>query len=85
MTAADVKLNEQFKRGEFDRYWALAEKHRLPMFFGGQDFGYKAGVAAERHPDLTVIVDHFGVTQSLANPIEGDRWKMLPKVLELAR
>ncbi len=82
---AELKLKPEFERGDFDRYWAYCEKYGLPIFFGGQDFGYMASVAAERHPDLTIIIDHFGITQSLAYPIEGDRWKMLPKVLEAAR
>ena len=85
VSAADVRLNEQYSRGEYDRYFAYAEKYDLPMFIGGQDFGYKAAEIAERYPGLTLIIDHFGITQSLAKPIEGDRWAALPKVLEAAR
>ncbi len=80
-----LQLNPAVERGEMDRYWALAAKYDLPIFFGAHDFGFYAGVCAERHPELTVIVDHYGITQSLAYPIEGDRWQALPKLLEIAR
>jgi len=83
--APELKLKPDWENGAFDRYFAYAEKYDLPMFIGGQDFGYKAAEIAERYPGLTLIIDHFGITQSLAKPIEGDRWAALPKVLEAAR
>lgn len=80
-----LELNPDFKAGAYDRYFALAEQYRLPIFIGGHDFGAEVAPYAEKHPDLTIIVDHYGITQSLARPIEGDRWRALPRLLELAR
>lgn len=80
-----LRLNDSFLSGGFDRYWALAEKYRLPMFFSAHDFASSLAVVAERHPDLTIIVDHFGITQSLRTEIEGDRFRALPGLLEMAR
>jgi len=82
---AEMKLKPEFEAGAFDRYFAYAEKYDLPMFIGGHDFGYIAGAISERYPDLTLIIDHFGITQSMATPIQGDQWKSLPKTLEAAR
>ena len=80
-----LTLNETFLSGGFDRYWAYAEKYRIPMFFSAHNFASALEAVAERHPDLTIIVDHFGITQSLRTEIEGDRWQALPGLLALAR
>jgi len=82
---ATLELNPDFRAGRYDRYFELAERYRLPIFIGGHDHGAEVAPYAERHPDLTIIIDHFGITQSLAHPIEGDRWRALPRLLELAR
>lgn len=80
-----LHLRPEVESGGLDRYWALAAKYDLPIFLSAGDFCEYAGICAERHPELTVIVDHYGTTQSLARPIEGDRWRSLPKLLEMAR
>lgn len=80
-----LRLNDTFLSGGFDRYWALAERYRLPMFFSAHDFAGALQIVAERHPDLTIIVDHFGITQSLRTDIAGDRFAALPGLLGLAR
>lgn len=81
----ELTLNETFLSGGFDRYWAFAEKYDVPMFFSAHNFASSLQTVAERHPDLTIIVDHFGITQSLRTEIEGDRWQALPGLLDLAR
>jgi predicted TIM-barrel fold metal-dependent hydrolase len=83
--ATALRLNDTFLSDGFDRYWALAEKYDVPMFFSAHDFANALKVVAERHPDLTIIVDHFGITQSLRTDIQGDRFQALPGLLELAR
>ncbi|MEH3105805.1 MAG: amidohydrolase family protein [Sphingomonas fennica] len=83
--AAELALNPAFEQGLFDRYYALAARHRLPLFVGGHDHASRIAPVAERHPDLTIIIDHFGITQSLATPVAGDRWRALPDLLALAR
>jgi predicted TIM-barrel fold metal-dependent hydrolase len=81
---AELKANPLIEKGAFDRYWALAAKYKLPMFFGAHSFASKASIAAERHPDLTIIIDHFGITQSMQFPPK-DRWGALPGLLSLAK
>jgi L-fuconolactonase len=80
-----LRLNDTFLSGGFSRYWALAEKYRLPMFFSAHNFASSIQPVAEQHPDLTIIIDHFGITQSLRTEIEGDRFAALPGLLALAR
>jgi predicted TIM-barrel fold metal-dependent hydrolase len=81
----ELTLNDTFLSGGFDRYWAYAEKYQVPMFFSAHNFASALIPVAERYPDLTIIVDHFGITQSLRTEIEGDRFKALPGLLEMAR
>ena len=47
--------------GSVDWFWPLAEKYRLPVMFYGAPMAHFARVA-ERHPQLTMIADHLGVT-----------------------
>jgi len=79
-----IKLNPLVRQGAFDKYFAMGAKYKIPMFVGAHEFGAEAAVYAERHPDMTIIIDHFGVTQSLAAP-PPHRWAALPKLLEMAR
>lgn len=79
-----IELNPMVRKGVFDRYFALANKHKIPVFIGGHEFGSEASVYAERFPELNIIIDHFGVTQSMLEPPE-NRWAVLPKLLAMAR
>ena len=47
--------------GSVDWFWPLAEKYSLPVMFYGALMAHFARVA-ERHPQLTMIADHLGVT-----------------------
>jgi len=79
-----IKLNPLVRQGAFDRYFAIGAKYDIPMFVGAHEFASEASVYAERHPEMTIIIDHFGVTQSMLAPPK-DRWASLPKLLEMAR
>jgi len=81
---AELKATPLIEQGAFDNYWRFAAKYKIPMFFGAHGFAAKAAIAAERHPDMTIIIDHFGVTQSMAYPVE-NRWDALPGLLSLAK
>jgi predicted TIM-barrel fold metal-dependent hydrolase len=84
-TKLALSLRPDFLNGGYDRYWAYAEKYNVPMFFSAHDFAAELKVVAERHPNLTIIVDHFGITQSLIYRKQGDQWSALPGLLSLAR
>jgi len=51
--------------GSVDWFWPLAEKYKLPVMFYGAPMAHFARVA-ERHPDLTMIADHLGVSTEMA-------------------
>lgn len=51
--------------GTADWLWPAAEKHQLPVMFYGAPMAHFARVA-ERHPGLTLIADHLGVTGDVA-------------------
>ncbi|HEX4409344.1 MAG TPA: amidohydrolase family protein [Xanthobacteraceae bacterium] len=47
--------------GTVDWFWPLAEKYNLPIMFYGAPMPNFAPIA-EKHPGLTMIADHLGVT-----------------------
>ena len=51
--------------GTVDWFWPAAEKFHLPVMFYGAPMPNFARVA-ERHPQLTMIADHLGVTGEVA-------------------
>lgn len=52
--------------GAADWFWAPAEKHNIPvMFFAPDNLPLMAPVA-ERHPGLTLIIDHMGLMAETA-------------------
>ncbi|MGN6749649.1 MAG: amidohydrolase family protein [Xanthobacteraceae bacterium] len=51
--------------GTVDWFWPLAEKYQLPVMFYGAPMAHFARVA-ERHPQLTMIADHLGVSTEMA-------------------
>lgn len=79
-----LKVSPLLAEGRLDRYFALAAKYKIPMFLGAHRFASSASFMAERHPDMTLIVDHFGVTQSMKAP-PTDRWTALPDLLSMAK
>ncbi|MCW2370275.1 amidohydrolase family protein [Sphingobium sp. B11D3D] len=81
---AQIAVSPLVKQGAFDRYFAYGAKYKIPMFVGAHEFGHEAAIYAERHPDMNIIIDHYGVTQSMVAPPK-DRWANLPKLLDMAR
>jgi len=81
----DASLKPSFEGGGFDRIFQAAARIGLPMFVSTH--GHAAAVApiAERHPELPLIVDHLGLSQSPVSPPRDDPWDALPGLLALAR
>jgi predicted TIM-barrel fold metal-dependent hydrolase len=50
----------QLTDGSADWLWAAAEEHSVPLMVHAPDGLVVLGEIAERHPDLTLIVDHMG-------------------------
>lgn len=54
------------KDGTIEWFWPLAEKLELPVMFLAPEQGPVFARIAERHPRLTLIIDHIGVTRDVA-------------------
>jgi predicted TIM-barrel fold metal-dependent hydrolase len=69
--------------GHTDWFWPLAEKYGLPvMFFAPRNIPRFASVA-ERHPGLTMIIDHMSLNQEIAK--EGKIKESIDTVVALAK
>jgi predicted TIM-barrel fold metal-dependent hydrolase len=81
----DATLRPEFTAGVFDPLFAAAEKARLALFVSTHGWGKVMGPVAERHPDLTLIIDHIGVSQHPVSPPNPEPWRTFPDLLALAR
>jgi predicted TIM-barrel fold metal-dependent hydrolase len=52
--------------GTADWFWSAAEKAQVPVMFFAPGQVSKFAAIAERHPQLTLIVDHMGLTAAMA-------------------
>jgi predicted TIM-barrel fold metal-dependent hydrolase len=58
-------LGAHLSDGSLDWFWPAAEKAGIPiMFLGGKMSDW--AVIAERHPQLTLIIDHMGLSGEIA-------------------
>ena len=81
----DATMRPEFDEGVFDSLYATAAQVGLPIFNSTHGGCAKMARIAERHPDLTLIVDHIGVAQHPVSPPETMSWRTFPDLLELAR
>jgi predicted TIM-barrel fold metal-dependent hydrolase len=51
--------------GTADWFWPAAEKAQVPVMFFAPGQVSKFAAVAERHPQLTLIIDHMGLTASM--------------------
>ncbi|MES2497360.1 MAG: amidohydrolase family protein [Pseudomonadota bacterium] len=79
-----TELSPAFVSGGMDAGFAAAERVGLPLFLSthGQAAAMRAPI--ERHPKLTVIIDHLGVSQHPVSPARDDPWDRLDGLLSLA-
>jgi predicted TIM-barrel fold metal-dependent hydrolase len=78
-------MRPEFAAGVFDPLYATAEEVGLPIFNSTHGGCANLGPVAERHPNLTLIVDHIGVAQHPVSPPEAMQWGPFEDLLELAR
>jgi predicted TIM-barrel fold metal-dependent hydrolase len=69
--------------GTADWFWAAAEKAGLPVMFLAPELGPQMARVAERHPQLTLIADHMGLT--LLSVKAGRTANMIEHTLSLAK
>lgn len=81
---AHLAIRAGFANPALEPMFAAAEKQGVPVFGG---FRQAAAVApvAEAHLDLTIIVDHFGLSQPPVFKQKPDPWDELPITLALAK
>lgn len=81
----DASLKPEFKDGAFDPLFAACEFHETPLFVSTHGWAEAMRGVAERYPGLTIIIDHFGLSQSPVSPPRDEPWDRLPGLLGLAR
>lgn len=82
---ATAELKPEFEEGKYERLYGYAERYELPLFFSTHGWAAELEPVARAHPDLTMIVDHLGVSQSPVSPPRPEPWDRLPGVLGLAK
>lgn len=80
----DATMRPEFEAGIFDPIYATAEEVGLAIFNSTHGGCAKMAAIAERHPNLTLIIDHIGVAQHPVSPPETMSWRTFPDLLELA-
>ena len=81
----DATMRPEFEQGVFDPLYATAEEVGLPIFNSTHGGCAKMAAIAERHPNLTLIIDHIGVAQHPVSPPETMSWGPFEDLLQLAR
>ena len=72
------------REGAFNKLFAAAERHALPLFVYLSGSLPEAVPIARGHPDLQLIIDHFGLLQPPLRVPDSPPWKRLPDLLALA-
>jgi L-fuconolactonase len=83
--ARDATLRPEFEEGKFERLYTYAEKYELPLFFSTHGWAHVMESVAQKHPGLTMVIDHLGVSQSPVSPPRDEPWDRLPGLLGLAK
>jgi L-fuconolactonase len=81
----DATMRPEFDQGVFDPLYAAAAEVGLPIFNSTHGGCARMAAIAERHPDLTLIIDHIGVAQHPVSPPETMSWRTFPDLLALSR
>lgn len=68
--------------GTMDWLWPAAQRAGLPVALAAGNFLPAVGQVAQRHPEVRLIVDHFG---RAGGGQGGDVWASLPELLALAK
>jgi predicted TIM-barrel fold metal-dependent hydrolase len=79
-----TELSAGFVSGGMDAGFAAAERVGMPLFLSTHGQAAAMRPVIERHPGLTVIIDHLGVSQHPVSPPRADPWDRLDGLLALA-
>jgi predicted TIM-barrel fold metal-dependent hydrolase len=78
-------MRPEFFQGFYDVIYATAAEVGLPLFNSTHGGCAHLSTIAERHPNLTLIVDHIGVAQHPVSPPETMSWGPFEDLLGLAK
>jgi predicted TIM-barrel fold metal-dependent hydrolase len=81
----DAVLRQEFRDGKFELLFAAAAREKLPLFISTHGWAAQMDAVAARYPNLTLIIDHIGVSQTPYTPPRDEPWDRLPDLLALAR
>jgi len=81
----NARMRPEFLAGVYDPLYAAAEEVGLQIFNSTHGGSVHMAAVAERHPDLTLIIDHIGVAQHPVSPAETMSWAPFDDLLRLAR
>lgn len=82
---ATRQASDEFRSGMLEPLFTAADKHKLPVFLFASGIASAVIPVAEKHAELTLIIDHIGLPSPPPMKLDDDPWTQLPEVLELAR
>lgn len=82
LTFVAVPRLEQLEDGSLDHFWAACERYRIPLMVLMNGSVHYVRPIAERHPGLTLILDHIGLRIQTNPPSAA--WRDLDAVVGLA-
>jgi L-fuconolactonase len=85
VTVRNAAESERWERGGFGPLFAAAECHELPVCINAPAKIADLARVAERHPGLSLVVDHLGLAPPPAVPLGLKTFAVLPAVMDLAR
>jgi predicted TIM-barrel fold metal-dependent hydrolase len=71
--------------GGYERAFVACERLNVPVFLYATRHLDLVGPIAERHQDLTLVIDHIGLPQPPLETLDTQQFKALPELLALAR
>jgi L-fuconolactonase len=75
----------RLKEGWYEPWFRAAERHDVPVVLFLWGHLPEAGGIAKSHPNLRLIIDHFGMAPIPIAPLTPDRLDKLPELLALGR
>jgi len=79
-----TELSAAFAGGGMDAGFAAAEATGLPLFLSTHGQAEAMRPVIERHPALTIIIDHLGLSQHPVSPPRDHPWDRIEGLLALA-
>lgn len=85
IVATTPAQREEITAGRMGPFFAAAERARVPVAIYAPRFLRELVPVVERHPDLTLLLDHVGLPQPPLMEPDPERFQRLPDLLALAR